>query len=333
MKSEGYRLRGNEEFKAGNFANAVEQYSKAIDVDPGNKTLFSNRSAAYFQLENYIEAMKDAQRCTELDPSFAKGYFRLGCAFEKLDRKHEALESFQKALDISPHDQSIVKKTALLKKELRNQPQVPSSSFQQRSSSGGAGGNRQSVRVPAKNSWAIGLSPDEQHEWLIDCYRMRVDDMMHYGMGTLGLYMPDVEAKDIVEDFLVFCKMALRNEIIPDGWDWKAFLEAAKVLLAYAFEKSDAKDKYGGENIFSAMLGGRSLRFTAEMVYESSCISSEGTSQNEVKIRDFLAMGLDALFRSEPGFFEDIGGVAAWRNLEEQVEQELNSESFQRHYF
>ena len=43
----------------------------------------------------------------------------------------------------------------------------------------------------------------------------------------------------------------------------------------FAFEKADAKDKYGGENIFQVTFGGRSLRFTAEMVYSSSFMSHE----------------------------------------------------------
>lgn len=324
MDSEGYRLQGNEEFKAGNYANAVEQYTKAIELDPSNKTLFSNRSAAYLHLENYTEAMTDAQRCTLIDPSFAKGYFRLGCAYEKLDSNSEALAVYLKALDIAPHDEAIRQKASLLKKKLRSENQGPSVGSRS-GRGGGGGGNMSWGGLPAPSSWAIGLSPAEQHEWLIDCYRMRVDDMMHYGMGCVGLYSSDAEAKDVVEDFFVFCKLALKNEIIPNGWDWKAFIETGEDLLAYAFEKSDAKEKYGRENVFAVMTGGRSLRFTAEAVYESSCISSEGKSVKEVKVRKMVDKGLDVLFR-EGGSFEDVGGVAVWRRLEKQIEKEIEKE-------
>ena len=40
--------------------------------------------------------------------------------------------------------------------------------------------------------------------------------------------------------------------------------------MGYAFEKQDAREKYGNENVFSPMMGGRSLRFTGEMTYGSS---------------------------------------------------------------
>lgn len=37
-------------------------------------------------------------------------------------------------------------------------------------------------------------------------------------------------------------------------------------MLTFAFEKSDAQEEYGSENVFSAITGsGRSLRFTAEV--------------------------------------------------------------------
>jgi hypothetical protein len=53
----------------------------------------------------------------------------------------------------------------------------------------------------------------------------------------------------------------------PQHWDWTRFLQAASGLLPYAFEKSDAQEKYGSENKFAGLMGGRSLRSTAELVY------------------------------------------------------------------
>ena len=58
----------------------------------------------------------------------------------------------------------------------------------------------------------------------------------------------------------MFCRLAARREALPAGWSWAGLLETAATLLPYAFEKSDAKEKYGGENVFSVVMGGRSLR-------------------------------------------------------------------------
>ena len=58
----------------------------------------------------------------------------------------------------------------------------------------------------------------------------------------------------------MFCRLASARSALPTPWPWGPFLLAAAELLPFAFEKSDAKEKYGGENIFQGMMGGRSLR-------------------------------------------------------------------------
>lgn len=79
--------------------------------------------------------------------------------------------------------------------------------------------------------------------------------------------------EDVVLDFLVSCKLAVLHGVVPvRGWDWASFLDCARPLLPYPFEKEDAKDKYGGENVFPGLTGGRSLRAVGEAVFfETSC--------------------------------------------------------------
>jgi tetratricopeptide (TPR) repeat protein len=125
-------------------------------------------------------------------------------------------------------------------------------------------------------AWAKGLSKAERHGWFIDCYRMRLDDDFTWGDCYLhGLYgKSNGQGGSITGDFLGFCKLAVRHGVVPgDGaWSWGEVLRLAggkdshgRAPLQCAFEKSDAKEKYGGENIFSAVTGGRSLRATAEV--------------------------------------------------------------------
>ena len=37
--------------------------------------------------------------------------------------------------------------------------------------------------MPTPAGWAAGLSSDKQAEWLVDCYRMRLDDDYAWGGG------------------------------------------------------------------------------------------------------------------------------------------------------
>ncbi|MEW5311679.1 MAG: hypothetical protein WDW38_003374 [Sanguina aurantia] len=143
-----------------------------------------------------------------------------------------------------------------------------------RSSSTGAGTSSAGASVrafgPPASSWAEGLGSAERAEWLVDCYRMRVDDdYVNGGCNLHGLYDPDHTAMTVTLDFAVFCKLALANNVLPDGWDWKVLLSKAGGLLPFAFEKSDAQKKYGRENKFAALMGGRSLRATGTSVWRS----------------------------------------------------------------
>ncbi|KXZ55029.1 hypothetical protein GPECTOR_3g190 [Gonium pectorale] len=168
-------------------------------------------------------------------------------------------------------------------------------------------------------SWAVGLPPAQQAEWFVDCYRMRVDDDYAWGGCNLhGLYDPDATSDSIVADFLVFCKLAAAHRVVPARWDWGACLAQAAGLLGYAFEKADAKDKYGGENVFSAFMGGRSLRATAEVVYGTSCMAGAmgGDDEELAAIQDQVgSMPLGQLLSHRPELFSDVGGAAAWKRL------------------
>ena len=116
--------------------------------------------------------------------------------------------------------------------------------------------------MPSPCSWAVGLDAGMQREWLVDCYRMRLDDEYAWqGDIRAGSLYDGSEASHIVQDFLVFCRLAKDCRAIPANWSWPKFLNAASELLVFAFDKDCAREKYGRENIFSPMIGsGRSLR-------------------------------------------------------------------------
>jgi tetratricopeptide (TPR) repeat protein len=55
------------------FPQAVELYTKAIEIDPSSAILYSNRAFAYIKIEQYGAAITDATTAIQLDPKYAKG--------------------------------------------------------------------------------------------------------------------------------------------------------------------------------------------------------------------------------------------------------------------
>eukprot|EP00535_Pseudo-nitzschia_heimii_P004874 CAMPEP_0197186524 /NCGR_PEP_ID=MMETSP1423-20130617/14113_1 /TAXON_ID=476441 /ORGANISM="Pseudo-nitzschia heimii, Strain UNC1101" /LENGTH=257 /DNA_ID=CAMNT_0042637871 /DNA_START=65 /DNA_END=838 /DNA_ORIENTATION=+ len=161
-----------------------------------------------------------------------------------------------------------------------------------------------------RNAWAKGLDTADKYEWFSNCYQMRCDDDSTWGMGNYhGPYDPDRTAASIRDDFMVFCLLAVGSGCVPArGWDWEAFLATAAKHVVFAFEKSDAHERWGGENVFKAMMGGRSLRFTAEYIYETK-VTEPGDSPKVLATIEIVANGPSDLV------LDQIGGRQAWDNF------------------
>lgn len=76
-KVEVLKNKGNQFMKEEKYDEAVEMYTEAIEKDPQNHVLYSNRSAAYAKKEQFEDALKDAERTIEIKSDWAKVSYRL----------------------------------------------------------------------------------------------------------------------------------------------------------------------------------------------------------------------------------------------------------------
>jgi len=109
QSAEEFKQAGNTAFREGHFANAVQQFSAAIEVlqPQSDRTLFSNRSGALAALGRYAEALADADQTIALDPTWAKGYSRKGAALYGLGRYEDALVAYEAGLAADPSSAQI----------------------------------------------------------------------------------------------------------------------------------------------------------------------------------------------------------------------------------
>jgi len=96
------KAEGNTLLAAGNALGAVEKFSDAIDLDPGNHILFSNRSAANLTLLRTRDAVADARHCTNLKPDWPKSWSRLGAALLADSQATASCSAYQTGLKLEP---------------------------------------------------------------------------------------------------------------------------------------------------------------------------------------------------------------------------------------
>ena len=68
---------------------------------------YSNRSAAYANLNKFDLALKDAETALRLDPKFVRGYSRKGLALYKLGKVEKACDAYREGLKLEPGNESL----------------------------------------------------------------------------------------------------------------------------------------------------------------------------------------------------------------------------------
>ncbi len=93
---------GTKAFTAKDFNKAIEHFTNAISENPSDHTLYSNRSACYYNLNQFTKALEDGEKCIEVKNDWDKGYQRRAMALHGLGKFDEALKDYEKGLELNP---------------------------------------------------------------------------------------------------------------------------------------------------------------------------------------------------------------------------------------
>ncbi|KAG7346191.1 peptidase C14 caspase catalytic subunit-like protein [Nitzschia inconspicua] len=107
--AEDFKAAGNAALQAGKISDAIQNYTKAINLDGANHVYYSNRSAAYLKKGDGHNALEDANACIALNPQFAKGYSRKGAALHALKRYNDSIAAYNEGLEKFPDDAGLKK--------------------------------------------------------------------------------------------------------------------------------------------------------------------------------------------------------------------------------
>lgn len=100
----------NKYFKEQNFTSAITLYSRAIELDPQNAVLYSNRSFAHLKTECFGAALNDATKSILLNKNYLKGYYRRASANLALGKYKLALRDYEAVHKAIPKDEDAKRK-------------------------------------------------------------------------------------------------------------------------------------------------------------------------------------------------------------------------------
>lgn len=99
------RAEAKQAFAAKNYGLAAELYGQALEINPNDPVVLSNRSQCYINLENWAQAMKDSSDGLQLNPTpnvREKLLFRKSIAAKQLGQLSVSVSCLRELLEFSP---------------------------------------------------------------------------------------------------------------------------------------------------------------------------------------------------------------------------------------
>jgi tetratricopeptide (TPR) repeat protein len=105
--AEEKRFMGNESMKSKDYDDAIDHYTRSIELCPEEPASYSNRAMAYLQKKSYAKAIEDSNSCLALQSDYLKAFHRRGKAYQALNKFDLAIKDYQYILERSPEDKNI----------------------------------------------------------------------------------------------------------------------------------------------------------------------------------------------------------------------------------
>jgi tetratricopeptide (TPR) repeat protein len=101
--AEGYNDRGLAYTRLGQWDMAIADFSKVIEIDPKSTFAYTNLGAAFFSLGQWEKSIVYFSKVIEIDPKNAIAYNDRGAAFTNIGQYDKAFDDFSKAIEIDPN--------------------------------------------------------------------------------------------------------------------------------------------------------------------------------------------------------------------------------------
>ncbi|MDR1346049.1 MAG: tetratricopeptide repeat protein [Bacteroidales bacterium] len=97
-----YNNRGNAYALKCDYDKAIEDYNKSIELEPGLAEVYNNRGNIYAEKGDYDHAIEDYNKTITLNPDIADAHNNRGTAYGKKGDYDKAIEDYNKAIKLKP---------------------------------------------------------------------------------------------------------------------------------------------------------------------------------------------------------------------------------------
>jgi TonB family protein len=120
-----FQKKGDGNFVRGEYDQAVVNYTKAIDLNAKEPSIYMSRGLVYYNRKFYELAIADYQKVIEIDPKEQMAYFYRGDSYEKLGELQKAANDFKKVLEMDADNEVAKANIQRLETELnKNKAQI-----------------------------------------------------------------------------------------------------------------------------------------------------------------------------------------------------------------
>ncbi|OIW31687.1 tetratricopeptide-like protein [Coniochaeta ligniaria NRRL 30616] len=98
-QAEALKSKGNAAMAQKDYPAAIDLYTQALALHPGNAVFLSNRAAAHSAARDHESARADAEAAVAVDPKYTKAWSRLGLARFALGDARGSMEAYQKGIE------------------------------------------------------------------------------------------------------------------------------------------------------------------------------------------------------------------------------------------
>jgi tetratricopeptide (TPR) repeat protein len=96
---------GWDQYKAGNYEQAIEAFNQAIALDPACEDAFHARGLSYWQKGEYFKAVDDYNKVLEINPNSNLVYFHRAVSLLELKKFDQALTDVEEYIKREPNDE------------------------------------------------------------------------------------------------------------------------------------------------------------------------------------------------------------------------------------